>query len=540
MIRIDSLLVRALAAALDTRYRGQAVRGLRLDPATRTAIFAFPGEALVFMLDPARPSVQRIPGRPKRTDSALPSQLRVRSVRALPDERIIEWAFEAEHADPPVALVEWLTNRLNALVVGPDGNIRAVLAPRDGERRALTAGSQYELPPGTHRLGIERPVERERFAHILQAIAPAEREKELVRTIAFTSPLNARAILGPAGSIATDAAIEEAYDRYVQVVWADRDAACTFDGRDGPQPYPVRLPGVRCTPAPDLLGAFAAATEDTPVDRVQPVLERVRRERTRVEARIRRLREEAAGATSEAETLRKHAGLLLSQPHAAPRGMKEIDISDFQGGTVRIALDPSLGPADNAERLFDAARKRDRAADRLPRVIVRAEREAERMADVEAKLIAGEIDPETVFPETQSQAASPQVRALPYKRFRTSGGLEVRVGRGARKNDDLTFHHSRPDDIWMHARDVGGAHVVLRWESRESNPPASDLREAAILAALHSKARTSGVVPVDWTRRKYVRKPRRSPPGTVTVERVKTLFVEPDAALAERLQFGES
>jgi predicted ribosome quality control (RQC) complex YloA/Tae2 family protein len=88
----------------------------------------------------------------------------------------------------------------------------------------------------------------------------------------------------------------------------------------------------------------------------------------------------------------------------------------------------------------------------------------------------------------------------------------------------------------MHARDVGGAHVVLRWEHREANPPAADLREAAILAALHSKARTSGVVPVDWTRRKYVRKPRKAPPGRVLVERVKTIFVEPDEKLNEKLR----
>jgi predicted ribosome quality control (RQC) complex YloA/Tae2 family protein len=108
------------------------------------------------------------------------------------------------------------------------------------------------------------------------------------------------------------------------------------------------------------------------------------------------------------------------------------------------------------------------------------------------------------------------------------------VGRGARFNDDLTFHHSSPGDVWLHARHTAGAHVILRWQGAE-RPPARDLEEAAILAALHSKARTSGSVPVDWTFRKYVRKPRKSPPGQVLVEREETLFVEPDAALLERL-----
>ena len=81
-----------------------------------------------------------------------------------------------------------------------------------------------------------------------------------------------------------------------------------------------------------------------------------------------------------------------------------------------------------------------------------------------------------------------------------------------------------------------GAHVVLVWGRRDQNPAESDLRDAAGLAALHSRARTSATVPVDWTRRKYVRKPRKSPPGQVLVERAKTVFVEPDAALEERLR----
>jgi predicted ribosome quality control (RQC) complex YloA/Tae2 family protein len=109
------------------------------------------------------------------------------------------------------------------------------------------------------------------------------------------------------------------------------------------------------------------------------------------------------------------------------------------------------------------------------------------------------------------------------------------VGRGARQNDDLTFHHSAPDDIWLHVREAPGAHVILRW-GREGNPPARDLEEAAVLAALGSDARHAGVVPVDWTRRKYVRKPRKAAPGAVIPGRVQTLFVEPDPGVEERLR----
>jgi predicted ribosome quality control (RQC) complex YloA/Tae2 family protein len=78
--------------------------------------------------------------------------------------------------------------------------------------------------------------------------------------------------------------------------------------------------------------------------------------------------------------------------------------------------------------------------------------------------------------------------------------------------------------------------VVLRWSDKDANPPQQDLAEAAVLAALHSKSRTSGTVAVDWTRRKYVRKPRKAKPGSVLLERSKTIFVEPDSAVEERLR----
>ena len=80
----------------------------------------------------------------------------------------------------------------------------------------------------------------------------------------------------------------------------------------------------------------------------------------------------------------------------------------------------------------------------------------------------------------------------------------------------------------MLARPAAGAHVILRWGNREQNPPEADLRDAALAAADFSEARSSGLVAVDWTRRKYVRKPRKAAAGAVVPDRVKTLFVEPD------------
>lgn len=106
-------------------------------------------------------------------------------------------------------------------------------------------------------------------------------------------------------------------------------------------------------------------------------------------------------------------------------------------------------------------------------------------------------------------------------------------------NDRLTFHASSPSDVWLHAQSVPGSHVILRWSDMSSAPPARDLAEAAQLAAVYSRARNSGMVPVMWTRRKHVRKPRGAAPGSVIPQHGRTLFVEPDPGVVERLAAWE-
>jgi len=116
-------------------------------------------------------------------------------------------------------------------------------------------------------------------------------------------------------------------------------------------------------------------------------------------------------------------------------------------------------------------------------------------------------------------------------------GSEVRVGRNNRQNDRLTMGWARPDDIWLHARNIPGAHVILRPAGSRSGqePDPEVLETAAMLAAWFSRARASQNVPVDYTLRRYVRKPKGARPGMVIYERQRTLFVTPDPERLERL-----
>lgn len=253
--------------------------------------------------------------------------------------------------------------------------------------------------------------------------------------------------------------------------------------------------------------------------------------------RISGLQKEMAEAADPAEP-RDQANLLLARLREVPRGAERVTLEGFMGEEVEIPLSPTLSARENAEALYGEAARRERAQERLPALLEKAMAQLRSAEEVRAGLMDGSMAPmeaRKALPKgLQKAPGKRQGERLPYRSFRSSGGLEIRVGRGSKDNDALTFGHSHPQDIWLHARDSAGAHVILRWTGEE-NPPKKDLAEAAILAALNSGSRSSGTVPVDWTRRKHVRRARKSPPGTVIPREVQTLFVEPDPELPKRL-----
>jgi len=137
-------------------------------------------------------------------------------------------------------------------------------------------------------------------------------------------------------------------------------------------------------------------------------------------------------------------------------------------------------------------------------------------------------------PASRSGQRGPMARRRPEERFHprsysTREGWTVLVGRSNEENDYVTHHLARPDDYWFHAHGCPGSHVVLRREGRKDNPSARTLEEVAAIAAWFSKARTSRKAPIVYTLKKYVRRPRKGPPGLALITREKTILVEPKA-----------
>jgi predicted ribosome quality control (RQC) complex YloA/Tae2 family protein len=106
------------------------------------------------------------------------------------------------------------------------------------------------------------------------------------------------------------------------------------------------------------------------------------------------------------------------------------------------------------------------------------------------------------------------------------GGWTVVAGRTDADNDHLSIKLAKPNDYWFHVRGMPGSHVVLRCD-REEEPDRATIEAAAAIAAYHSKARNGGVVPVSYTRAKFVSKPRGAQPGTVEIRKESVLKVRP-------------
>lgn len=270
-----------------------------------------------------------------------------------------------------------------------------------------------------------------------------------------------------------------------------------------------------------------------------------------------RLRENLArdlAAADRGDELRRQAEALAARLGRVTRGASVVTLPDpAGGGEITLALDPSRSPAANLEDLFRRARKAERGRAVVAGRLAEAERRLAAVAAAHAELLelpaglpadappaerlatllawrrrhAALLDLPAGGVPAPARARAEAAPERPFRRYRIDGRWEAWVGRSAAENDELTHRAAAPDDIWLHAQGVTGSHVVLRAGGKPGQVPRGVLEKAAALAALHSRARDSELVPVVWTLRKYVRKPRRSPPGTAAYSREKSMLVPP-------------
>lgn len=274
----------------------------------------------------------------------------------------------------------------------------------------------------------------------------------------------------------------------------------------------VEQPSLQTT-SPDLQAAWAQ--EEAEALR-KPLREALQRQMRTLQARLGDY-QNALERLEEAQRLRNWGDLLMAYGHQLPAGLKAT-LEDFSGQMVEIPLEAGLSPIQNAGRFYARAK----------RLEANAERALEQIPSLEAQM-AG-LEQELAQLEQRSRQ---ELQALGRKtrekgpqvglRLVSPSGFEVWVGRNSKENDLLTrMAHS--EDLWFHAQGLPGSHVILRTQGRSA--PLPDLLYAAQLAAHHSKARGEKNIPVDYTAKKHVWRPRKAAPGQVLYTQGRTLFVD--------------
>ncbi|MEB3339478.1 NFACT RNA binding domain-containing protein [Okeania sp.] len=247
-----------------------------------------------------------------------------------------------------------------------------------------------------------------------------------------------------------------------------------------------------------------------------------------------------------AELLRSQADLLMANLQEWQPGMKNISLPDFETGkTMVIKLDPEKNAVQNAQSLYKKHQKLKRARTAVEPLLAEVQAEIDYLEQVEAFLsqldsYRSPEDLETLVeirdeliqqgylnaPEHHHQDNRKDTE---FYRYKTPGGLELLVGRNNRQNDLLTFRVAGDYDIWFHSQEIPGSHVLLRLDAG-TMPDEVDLQFVADMSAFYSRARQSEVVPVIYTKPKFVYKPKGAKPGMVVYRQEQVLWGKPKSA----------
>ncbi len=272
-------------------------------------------------------------------------------------------------------------------------------------------------------------------------------------------------------------------------------------------------------------------------DRVnQQASELIRRVENELDKNRKKLgkQEEELLATENAEEFRQKGELLTTFLHQVPNDQDQVELDNYYTGEkIIIALDKALTPNQNAQRYFKRYQKLKEAVKHLTSLIEETRVTILYLESVETALAQASLTEIAEIREEliqtgfirRRQREKIQKRQKPEKYLATDGQTIILVGRNNLQNDELTFKIAKKDELWFHAKDIPGSHVVITGNLQPSDEVKTD---AAELAAYFSKARLSNLVQVDMIEAKKLNKPTGGKPGFVTYTGQKTLRVTPD------------
>ncbi|MDO4381037.1 MAG: NFACT RNA binding domain-containing protein [Clostridia bacterium] len=248
---------------------------------------------------------------------------------------------------------------------------------------------------------------------------------------------------------------------------------------------------------------------------------------------------------ADKEQLRLNGELITANLHKLQKGSPFYDVENYYDSMkpLRIKCNPALTPTENANKYYKEYRKAKTAEVMLAKLIEQGEGELVYFETVLDELSRADSDAELSavrrelvdggYIKSKGGSKNKPEKQLPPIEYRSSDGYKILVGRNNVQNDRLSMKTAAKSDMWLHTQSFPGSHVVIVSQNGEVSDEA--IEEAAVIAACHSKASDSSLVPVDYTRIKALKKPVGAKPGKVIYHEYFTITVNPDKKLAEKL-----
>ena len=462
----------------------------------------------------------------------------IESIEQIENDRIVEITVsnKNEIGDDIQAtlIIEIMGKHSNILLVDKASNKVLEVIKHIGfsqnSYRTLLPGATYIAPPSTEALN-PFTIKDEKLFEILQTQElTAKNLQSLFQGLGRDTAIELENLL-------TDDRLSKFRDFFKQ-----ETNPCLTDKSFSCVPFSTKIEG-RFSSLSQLLDVFYKdkAERDRVKQQASELIRRVENELQKNRQKLKK-QEKELQATENAEEFRQKGELLTTFLHQVPNDQDQVVLDNYYTNQpITIALDKALTPNQNAQKYFKRYQKLKEAVKYLTELIEETKATILYLESVETVLNQAGLDEIAEIREEliqtgfirRRQREKIQKRKKPEKYLASDGKTIILVGRNNLQNEELTFKIARKEELWFHAKDIPGSHVVI---SGNLNPSDEVKTDAAELAAYYSKGRLSNLVQVDMIEVKKLNKPTGGKPGFVTYTGQKTLRVTPDSEKIESMK----
>ncbi len=492
---------------------------------------------------------------------------RIVKVEQIGFDRIIHIHIEAlddfRELKTKVLICEFMGRHSNIILINPEKMIIIDAIKKYGNEtssyREILPGYEYIEPPAQDKLNIFNTDVAE-FADYMWRQGNTSIKSALYKSLTGISPFSAEQICVLAG-INPDMLVEEAGEyefttifNYVMNLLETIDNSEVIGNIIFKSQTPLELAPYPLQHLPHTKLLQVASMNETCnlFYKTKLNLVKLENKKTNLNRRIKNLLDKAykkqfhlesdLARAEDSDIYRIKGEIITANLYKLKKGDIKVKLENYYTGNImEIELDPRYTPNQNAQRFFKNYNKSRNALIYLKKLLNANLREIDYLESI---LIAvnetnnlddlGEITDELQkegYLKSKSPPPKSSIKSRPRK-FVSSDGWEILVGKNNRQNDWLTLKLANKNDLWLHTQKIPGTHVIIRLPvdlKSDIKIPTNTLEEAAGLAAYYSKAQNSTKVPVDYTFRSNVRKPKGAKPGMVIYDKFKTILVEPQS-----------